>query len=49
MTPETLLAVVIACLICIAVAVTALLFLMILRGMWKVIRTWNRSRPTDLW
>ena len=49
MTPETFGTVVIACLTWLVVAGTALLFLMILRSMWKVIRTWNRSRPTDLW
>lgn len=49
MTPETLLAVVIACLTWLTVAGTALLFLMILQRMWRVIRKWNRSSPTDLW
>lgn len=49
MTPESFGTVVLVCFTCIAVAVTALLCLMALRGMWKVIRTWNRSRPTDLW
>lgn len=49
MTHETLLAVVIACLTWLTVAGTELLFLIILRGMWKVIRKWNRSSPTDLW
>lgn len=49
MTPESFGTVVLVCFTCIAVAGTAFVLLIILRGMWRVIRTWNRSRPTDLW
>lgn len=49
MSLETFGTVVLACLICLTVAGTALLFLIILRSIWKVIRKWNRSSPTDLW
>lgn len=49
MTPESFGTVVLVCFICLVVAGTVFVCLMALRGMWKVIRTWNRSRPTDLW
>lgn len=49
MSLETFGTVFLVCFACIAVAGTALLFLIILRSMWKVIRKWNRSSPTDLW